>query len=203
MIDSINLTESYQYKLQLCQRILDDGNSRILIEESQCADSEFFVNNIKFLSKARKQYLVSGEIIDISLCGNIGNLLAAVIVNIVHEMELLDGKADHFKVFRKMKILSSQLSDGCNSFALSTVLSHHLRDLAELAAHLGYENGILIQLGKVDISTERLRVVLNEARDFFQLDGFSWLIVGSVGLTGFISRHIGRLDEIISERIFI
>ncbi|MBB72074.1 MAG: hypothetical protein CMF50_06715 [Legionellales bacterium] len=226
---TLELFTGHDEEVQLCQNVLHDNNVRLVVEGARGVGTTSFANYLKFRAQEKKLYLAPRVEVSVEANWNLESLLTAVISNIVREMEAIDGKIIKHKAFKEAKALSGRLSEAYNSFGISafsmggsygksatvsqpsfipsTTLGHHLRDLGELAVTQGYKNGILIQLNNLDLnvihSHEHLAYLFNAARDFFQIENVSWLLVGDIGLTSFIATKVDRLDDIISERVFI
>lgn len=93
------------------------------------------------------------------------------------------------------------------TFVPSNTLSYHLQDLGKLAVDLGFASGILIQLNNLDVNVvhteDHLEYLFNAVRDYLQIENISWFLVGDVGLRSFVAKRVDRLDDIISDEIFI
>ncbi len=226
---TIDLFTGHDKEIKICQNILSDNNVRLVIEGARGVGTTSFANFLKFSAQADKLYLAPRVEVSVEAHWNLESLLTAVISNTVKEMEILDPKIEKNKKFVEAKALSNRLSEAYNNFGVSafsvggsygktatvsqpnfipsTTLGHHLRDLGELAVDQGYKNGLLIQLNNLDINVihteEHLTYLFNAARDFFQIENISWLFVGDIGINAFISSRVDRLDDIISDRLFI
>lgn len=228
-IKTLDLFTGHDKEIQICKNMLSDNNLRIIIEGTRGVGTTSFANYIKFSAQAKKLYLAPRVEASVEAHWNLESLLTAVISNIVREMEMMDDHITKNKVFTEAKALSNRLSEAYNSFGItafsvggsygkttaisqpsfipSTTLGHHLQDLGGLAVKQGYKNGILVQLNNLDLnvvhSEEHLSYLFNAARDFFQIENLSWLLVGDVGISSFIASRVDRLDDIISDRVFI
>jgi hypothetical protein len=226
---TLDLFIGHGKEVQVCKNMLSDNNLRLIIEGARGVGTTSFANYVKFSAQAKKLYLAPRVEASVEAHWNLESLLTAVISNIVREMEMIDNNITKNKVFIEAKALSYRLSEAYNSFGItafsvggsygkttaisqpsfipSTTLGHHLQDLGSLAVEQGYKNGILIQLNNLDLnvvhSEEHLSYLFNAARDFFQIENLSWLLVGDVGISSFISSRVDRLDDIISDRVFI
>ena len=89
----------------------------------------------------------------------------------------------------------------------TNVLGEHLETLAAITKELGFKHGLLIQLNNLDVGVihdaAHLRYLFNALRDYMQIDGISWIMVGDEGLRAFIAQEVDRLDDIISHEVFI
>lgn len=229
-LKTMELFTGHGKEVQICKNLLSDNNVRLIVEGSRGVGTTSFANYLKFSSQAEMLYLAPRVEASVEAHWNLESLLTAVISNIVREIELVGGeKISKNATFKKAKALSHHLSEAYNSFGVtafsiggsygqsasisqpsfipSTTLGHHLRDLGELAIEMGYQNGILVQLNNLDLNAvhteEHLSYLFNAARDFFQIENISWLFVGDIGISSFIARKVDRLDDIISDRVFI
>lgn len=226
---TIDLFTGHDQEVQICKNMLSDNNLILIIEGARGVGTTSFANYIKFSAQAKKLYLAPRVEVSVEAHWNLESLLTAVISNIVREMEMTESKITKNKVFTEAKALSYRLSEAYNSFGItafsvggnygksasisqpsfipSTTLGHHLQDLGNLAVQQGYKNGILVQLNNLDLnvvhSDEHLSYLFNAARDFLQIENISWLLVGDVGISSFIASRVDRLDDIISDRVFI
>ncbi len=226
---TIDLFTGHDKAVDICKNMLTDNNLRIIIEGSRGVGTTSFANYLKFSVQKKKLYLAPRVEVSVEAHWNLESLLIAIISNIVREMELTDKKVVKNKIFIEAKALSYRLSEAYNNFGVtafcvggsygksssvsqpsfipSTTLGHHLQDLGKLAVKLGYKNGILVQLNNLDLnivhSEEHLLYLFNAARDFFQIENISWLLVGDVGISSFVASKVDRLDDIISDKIFI
>jgi len=226
---TLELFTGHDKEIQICKNMLADNNLRLIIEGARGVGTTSFANYIKFSAQAKKLYLAPRVEASVEAHWNLESLLTAVISNIVREMEMIDNKITQNKVFTEAKALSHRLSEAYNSFGItafsvggsygksaaisqpsfipSTTLGHHLQDLSNLAVKQGYKNGILVQLNNLDLnvvhSEEHLSYLFNAVRDFLQIENISWLLVGDVGIGSFIANRVDRLDDIISDKIFI
>lgn len=226
---TIELFTGHEKEIQICKNMLADNNMRLIIEGARGVGTTSFANYLKFSEQAKKKYLAPRVEVSVEAHWNLESLLTAVISNIVREMEITDSKIIKSKIFTNAKALSYRLSEAYNNFGVtafsvgasygksgsvsqpsfipSTTLGHHLHDLGILASKAGYKNGILVQLNNLDLnvvhSEEHLSYLFNAARDFLQIENISWLLVGDVGISSFIAKRVDRLDDIISDRVFI
>jgi Penicillinase repressor len=226
---TIELFTGHDKEIQLCKNTLVNNNMRLIIEGARGVGTTSFANYLKFSEQAKKMYLAPRIEVSVEAYWNLESLLTAVISSVVREMEITDSKINKNKVFTNAKALSYRLSEAYNNFGImafsvgasygksgsvsqpsfipSTTLGHYLHDLGILAVKQGYKNGILIQLNNLDLnvvhSEEHLSYLFNAARDFLQIENISWLLVGDVGISSFTARRVDRLDDIISDRIFI
>jgi DNA-binding MarR family transcriptional regulator len=185
---------------------------------------------MRFNSQKIKEYFTPRNEIRVEPNWLLETLLAAVVSNIVRELELTALKqVAKDKRFIEAKALSQRISETYRSFGISalgvgasygtnvgtsqpiivpsTVLGHHLEDLAELIVDLGYKNGLLVQLNNLDVgavhSGDYLKYIFNALRDYMQTRNTSWFLVGDVGIRAFIASKVDRVDDIISHEVFI
>lgn len=167
-----------------------------------------FANYLRFRAAAKKSYFTPSTEIKVEQGWGLETLLAVIINNLVREIGLLP---------ENEKVLSSQIAEAYRSFGVdafgfganydkqagavtqpvlipSTTLSHHLEDLIMLVKELGYKKGVLIQLNNLDIGeiheVTDMKYLLNALRDYMQINGSSWLLVGDIGLREFIARNV-------------
>lgn len=228
--DTLDLFTGHEKDIEMCQNILGDKNIRLVIEGERGVGTTSFANYLKFNAQKKKKYFAPRDEVSIEKNWNLESLLTAVISTVVRELEITHEKeVKKNKKFIEAKALTRRLSEAYNSFGVSAfsfggnygkagmvtqptfipsiTLGHHLEDLGQLAVKLGYKNGILIQLNNLDLdivhTEEYLEYLFNAARDFFQINNISWLLVGDLGLRSFIARRVDRLDDIISGEVII
>jgi len=229
-INTLELFTGHSEEIRICKNVLTDKNIRLVIEGARGVGTTSFANYLKFSSQKKHQYFALRDEISVEKRWNLESLLTAVISTIIREFEInYEKEVRKNKVFLEAKSLSYRLSEAYNSFGItafsvggnygktsaitqptfvpSTTLGHHLKDLGALAVKLGFKNGILVQLNNLDLNVihteEHLEYLFNAARDYFQIENISWLLVGDVGLRSFIARRVDRLDDIISDAITI
>jgi len=228
--ETIELFTGHQQEVSLFQSVLQDQNVRLVIEGPRGVGTTSFANYLKFSAQDKKLYLAPRCEVSVEKNWNLESLLTAVISTIIRELELVhETNVKNNKVFKETKALSHRLSEAYNNFGLTafsiggsygksvsvtqptfipaTTLGFHLEDLGKLAVHLGYKNGILIQLNNLDVNVvhneAHLDYLFNAVRDYFQISNLSWFLVGDVGLRSFIAKRVDRLDDIISSGAFI
>lgn len=229
-INTIDLFVGHEKEITICKNILNDKNVRLIIEGARGVGTTSFANYLKFSSYNKKHYFSPRDEVSVGKNWNLETLLTAVISTVVREIEISHKeKVKNNKIFIDAKALSYRLSEAYNSFGVtafsvggsygkskavtqptfvpSNTLGYHLQDLGKLAVKLGYKNGILIQLNNLDLNVvhneEQLEYLFNAARDYFQIANISWFLVGDVGLRSFIAKKVDRLDDIISDEVFI
>ena len=230
LIDTLDLFTGHEKEIAICENVLADKNIRLVIEGARGVGTTSFANYLKFVAQKKKQYFAPRDEIGVENNWNLESLLTAVISTIVRELELTHEKeVKNNKIFLEAKSLSHRISEAYNNFGVtafsfgashsktgmitqpifvsSITLGHHLEDLGRLVLKLGYKNGVLIQLNNLDLgivhTEEHLEYLFNAARDFFQINNISWLLVGDLGLKSFISRCVDRLDDIISDEVVV
>lgn len=229
-MSTLELFTGHHKEMLIGQNCLSDKNIRLVIEGSRGVGTTSFANYLKFSAQKKNQYFAPRDEVSVQKNWNLESLLTAVISTIIRELETSYPKEiKKNKTFIEAKSLSHRLSEAYNNFGItafavggnygktsavtqptfvpSTTLGNHLRDLGALAVKLGYKNGILIQLNNLDLNVihteEHLEYLFNAARDYFQIDCISWLLVGDIGLSSFIAKRVDRLDDIISDHILI
>lgn len=229
-MSTIELFVGHEKEVSICNNILKDKNIRLIIEGARGVGTTSFANYIKFSSQNTHLYFAPRDEVSVEKNWNLEALLTAIISTIIRELEIshLD-EVKKDKVFTEAKALSYRLSEAYNSFGVtafsiggsygktssitqptfvpSNTLGYHLQDLGKLVVKLGYKNGILIQLNNLDVnvvhSEVHLDYLFNAVRDYLQIDNISWFLVGDIGLRSFIARRVDRLDDIISDEVFI
>lgn len=226
LLDTLSLYVGHEKELQMCRNVLDNSNTRIVIEGARGVGTTSFANYSRFSLQKEKLYLTPRNEIRVDYGWQLETLLAVIIANIIREIDYF--AIDHLtkdKRFQDAKALSSRIAETYRSFGVeafgfggnygkeagivtqpiivpAAVLGHHLEDLAALVQESGYSNGLLIQLNNLDVGEihdeATLKRLFNALRDYSQTKGISWLFVGDIGLRKFIAQNVDRLDDIIS-----
>lgn len=212
-------------KLKKSQFALQSNNIVMVIEGSRGVGTTSFGNFLRFKAQEERKYLTPISEIRVEPHWNADTLMAAVIANVVSTLELQ--YADRIKEnpkFKEAKAMVQRVTKTYRSFGASAfgfganygksssasqpmivptqVLSHHLEDLVKVTYDLGFKYGILIQLNNLDVGVvqdeEHLKVLLNVMRDYFQMTGTSWLLVGDMSLRRFIAQNVDRVDDIVT-----
>lgn len=229
---TLELFTGHDEEIRICSRILTGSNIRIVIEGARGVGTTSFANYLRFNAEVKKIYFTPTTEIKVEQGWRSETLLAAIISNLVREIELLPNNDALItdQRFQSAKALSAHISETYRAFGLeafgfganygkhagiaiqpiivpSTTLGHHLEDLIYLVRKAGYRQGVLLQLNNLDLgeihSTEEMKYLFNALRDYTQIDGSNWLFVGDVGLRKFIAQHVDRLDDIISYEVKI
>jgi len=228
--DTLELFVGHKKEVKICKSTLEDKDVILVVEGARGVGTTSFANYLRFNAHKAKTYFTPKNEIRIEPNWQLETLLAAIISNIVRELELADqNHTAKDKRFIEAKALSQRISDTYRSFGISafgsgvnygqsgsvsqpivvpsTVLGHHLEDLSSLVIDLGYKNGILIQLNNLDVGAihteDYLKYILNALRDYMQTRNTSWFLVGDVGIKSFIARKVDRVDDIISYETLI
>lgn len=229
--DTLGLYTGYSTDIRACLDILNQKDILMIIEGSRGVGTTSFANYLRFSMQAKKLYFTPRNEIRVEPNWNLETLLAAIISNIVREIEFFQAeKITHDKRFKDAKALSVRIAEAYRSFGIeafgfgvnygksagissqpvivpSSVLGHHLEDLAGLIQAGGYKYGILVQLNNLDVGAvheeKYLRYLFNALRDYIQTKGISWFLVGDVGLRQFIAQQVDRLDDIVSYEVDI
>lgn len=231
-IDSgtLDLFVGHTHEIAVCMELLKDKGLKIVIEGARGVGTTSFGNYLRFSAQKGKYYFTPRSEIRIEPNWMLETLLAAVVSNVVRELELVHAsKVIRDKRFIEAKALSQRISDTYQSMGVTTfgigvnygksgsisqpvivpspVIGHQLEDLAALTVDLGYRNGILIQLNNLDIGAihteEHLRYLFNMLRDYMQTPNTSWLLIGDEGLRAFIASKVDRVDDIITYETII
>jgi hypothetical protein len=224
---TLALFTGHREEAGICLNVLTGSNIRIVIEGARGVGTTSFGNYLRFTKEAGKIYFTPRTEIKVEQGWRLETLLAAIISNFVREIELRPEfeKTIDDKRFQAAKSLSSLIAETYRSFGIgafgfganfgkqagvvtqpvivpSPVLGAHLEDLIALVIEVGYRKGILLQLNNLDIdeihSQEEMKYLLNALRDYTQIEGSNWLLVGDIGLRKFIAQQVDRLDDIIS-----
>ncbi len=228
--DTLELFVGHKKEVRTCSNLLKGREVILVIEGARGVGTTSFGNYMRFNSQKIKEYFTPRNEIRVEPNWLLETLLAAIVSNIVRELELKTLKyIAKDKRFIEAKALSQRISETYRSFGISalgigasygadvgisqpiivpsTVLGHHLEDLAGLTLELGYKNGLLVQLNNLDIGAvhlgDYLKYILNALRDYMQTRNTSWFLVGDVGIRAFIASKVDRVDDIISHEVFI
>ena len=228
--ETLALFTGHNDAAHLLENVLMAPDVRLVIEGARGVGTTSFANYVKFKAQAKRYYLAPRDEVSVETNWHLEALLTAVISTIVRELEMAYlSRVKNNKIFLEAKALCQRLSEAYNSFGVTafslggnfgragsstqptfvpaTQLKFHLQDLGQLAIKLGFKNGLLIQLNNLDVnvthSENDLMALFNSMRDYFQVPGLSWLLVGDNGLRSFIARRVDRLDDIISEKVTI
>lgn len=222
---TLELYTGNREKLKKGQFALHSNNIVMVIEGSRGVGTTSFGNFLRFKAQSGLKYFTPISEIRVEPNWNADTLLAAVIANIVSSLELQ--YSDQIKQkpkFKEAKAMVQRVTKTYRSFGASAfgfganygksstttqpmiaptqVLSHYLEDLVKVVYDLGFKYGILIQLNNLDIGVvqneEHLKILLNIMRDYFQITGTSWLLVGDASLRRFIAQSVDRVDDIIT-----
>ena len=214
-----------------CQNVLASRNVNLIIEGARGVGTTSFANSLRFHSQKRNHYFTPSNEIRVEKGWTLDTLLAVIISNVIREIELFhSGGILNDKRFQDAKSISTRIAEAYRSFGVgafginmsygksagissqpvlvpSPILGHHLEDLSNLIQKLGFKYGILVQLNNLDIGTihdeSQIRDLFNALRDYMQMDGVSWLLVGDIGLRRFIAQEVDRVDDIINYEIEI
>ena len=229
---TLALFTGHSEETRICMRVLTGSNVRIVVEGSRGVGTTSFGNYLRFTAESKKDYFTPGTEIKVEQGWRAETLLSAIISNFVREMELRSEfkKLIPDQRFQSAKSLSTRIAETYRSFGIdafnfgasygkqagivtqpiivpSPVLGHHLEDLIALVRKAGYKNGVLLQLNNLDIgeihNQVEMKYLLNALRDYTQIDGSNWLLVGDIGLRKFIAQQVDRLDDIISYEVTI
>lgn len=211
-------------KIDKSQFALHSSNAVMVIEGSRGVGTTSFGNFLRFQAQEERKYFTPTSEIRVEPNWNADTLMAAVIANIVSTLELQHfDEVQNKQQFKDAKTIVRQITETYRSFGITAfgfganygksgitsqpmimptqILSHHLEDLVKVVLELGFKYGILIQLNNLDIGVvqneNHIKTLLNIMRDYFQMNGTSWLLVGDMSLRRFIAQEVDRLDDII------
>lgn len=224
---TLELFSGHKEEVRVCMDVLSGGNVRIVVEGARGVGTTSFANYLRFNSEAKKLYFTPRIEIKVEQGWRFETLLAAITSNFVREIELRPEFAEFLsdEKFQAAKSLSSRIAETYRSFGIdafgfgasyakqsgvvtqpiivpSSVFGHHLEDLIALVKKAGFNKGVVFQLNNLDIdeihAQEDLKYLLNSLRDYTQIEGASWILVGDVGIRKFIAQNVDLLDDIIS-----
>ncbi len=226
---TLELFTGHQEELAICKRVLEGRNIRLVIEGARGVGTTSFANYLRFQAHAQKLCFTPRTEIKVEQGWRLETLLAAIISSLIREIELFESNESIIsdERFKDAKSLSTRIAETYRSFGIdafgfggsyskqpgvtqpiivpSSTLGHHLEDLINLIKATGYKHGVLFQLNNLDIgeihSESDMKYILNALRDYTQIDGSNWFLVGDNGLKKFIAQHVDRLDDIISHEI--
>ena len=222
---TLDLYTGNQEKIKQSQFVLHSNNLVMVIQGAKGVGTTSFGNFLRFNAQKEKKYFTPNSEIRIEPSWNAHTLMGAVIANVVSTLELqyLD-KIKNEPSFKEAKATVQRITEMYRSFGSSVfgvgasygqsnivsqpmimptqVLAQHLENLVKLIYNLGFQYGLLLQLNNLDIGVVQkephIKTLLNVMRDYFQIEGTSWLLVGDTSLRRFISQEVDRVDDIIS-----
>ncbi len=224
-LSTLDLYTGNEDKINKCQFAMHSDNSIIVIEGARGVGTTSFGNYLRFTLQKEKKYFTPTSEIRVEPNWNADTLIAAVIANVVSTLELqYFDRVKNKKEFKEAKAIVQRVTEIHRSFGITAfglggnygknlnetqpvimptqALSRYLEGLVEIVFELGFKYGILIQLNNLDIGVvqneEHLKLLLNIMRDYFQMTGTNWLLVGDESLRRFIAQEIDRLDDIIT-----
>lgn len=227
---TLGLYTGNEEKIKQLKFTLNTSNIVIVIEGERGVGTTSFSNFIRFTAQNEKKYFTPAGEIKVEPYWNADTLMAAVIGNVVTSLELdYHDEIKNNKNFIEAKALVSRITETFKSFGLSglgvggnysvsgvitqpvmmptQMLAHYLEGLVKVIQGLGFKYGLLIQLNNLDVGTvqdeKHLKVLLNVMRDYFQMPGTSWMLVGDTELRRFIAQKIDRVDDIVGCEIEI
>lgn len=212
-------------KIKNSQFALHSNNVVMVIEGLRGVGTTSFGNFLRFKAQEERKYFTPTSEIKVEPNWNADTLMAAIISNIVSTLELqYFEKIKDKSRFKEAKALVHQITETYRSFGASVfgfganygksggiaqpmimptpVLANHLEHLVKVIYDLGFKYGVLIQLNNLDIGVvqneEHIKTLFNVMRDYFQMNGTSWLLVGDTSLRRFIAQELDRVDDIIA-----
>lgn len=212
-------------KVKNSQFALHSNNIVMVIEGLRGVGTTSFGNFLRFKAQEEHKYFTPTSEIKVEPNWNTDTLMAAIIANIVSTLELqYFEKIKDKPKFKEAKAIVHRITETYRSFGASAfgfganygksgsiaqpmimptqVLAGYLEHLVEVVYGLGFKYGILIQLNNLDVGVvqkeEHLKTLLNVMRDYFQMSGTSWLLVGDTSLRRFIAQEVDRVDDIIT-----
>lgn len=222
---TMELYTGNEEKVEKSQLVLHSNNVVMVIEGSRGVGTTSFGNYLRFKAQEEKRYFTPTSEIRIEPNWSADTLMAAVIANVVSTLELqhFDAIKDQ-QQFKDAKAMVQRVTEIYRSFGATAfgfgasygkssttsqpmiiptqVLSQHLENLVQVVYGIGFKYGILIQLNNLDIGVvqqeDHIKMLLNIMRDYFQMIGTSWLLVGDLSLRRFIAQEVDRVDDIVA-----
>src|SRR3990167_2083834 len=221
---TLGLYTGNEEKINQAQFALNSSNIVMVVEGERGVGTTSFGNFIRFTVHNEKKYFTPASEIKVEPYWNADTLMAAVIGNVVTSLELdYHDAIKNNKELIEAKAIVSRVTETFKSFGVSgfniggsygvsgtitqpllmptQMLAHHLEGLVKVVCQLGFKHGLLMQLNNLDVGTvqdeKHLTVLLNVMRDYFQMPGTSWLLVGDTELRRFIAQKVDRVDDII------
>lgn len=221
---SLELFVGREQEVRLCNNGLATHNSKIVIEGGRGVGTTSLGNYVRYRMLEGHGYLTPDLEIAVGPNWNLELLLSNVLSAVVYA---LDGRHPEVRangsfqevrratqlIEERFKTLGAQVLGFGAQYGQSAALAspsvvpamtlmQYMKAMAALSGELGYGNGIIVHINNLDVGTvfqpDDLRSFLNESRDAFQLDGYDWLLIGDLGLRGFIGSHVDRLDDIVT-----
>lgn len=222
---TLDLYTGNEEKIKQCQFALRSNNNLMVIEGERGMGTTSFANYLRFKSQSMKHHFTPTSEIRVEPNWNADTLMAAIISHVVSTLELnhYDAVKNQPK-FKEAKATVKRVSEIYRSFGATAfgfganygnsasishpaimptpILSHYLEDLIQIIHKLHFKYGLIIQLNNLDVGTVQdethFKMLLNVMRDYFQMRGTSWLLVGDTELRRFIAQNVDRVDDIIS-----
>lgn len=212
-------------KIKNAQFALHSNNRVMVIEGARGVGTTSFGNFLRFQAQQERKYFTPTSEIRVEPHWNAETLMAAIIANVVSTLELQYAEQIKNKpAFKEAKSMVRRVTETYRSFGASAfgfganygksgstsqpmimptqMLSQYLEALVKIVEELGFKYGILVQLNNLDVGVvqneDHLKMLLNVMRDYFQMPGTSWLLVGDLSLRRFIAQEVDRVDDIIT-----
>jgi hypothetical protein len=217
-------------KIKQAKFALNTSNIVMVVEGERGVGTTSFGNFMRFTAHNEKKYFTPSSEVKVEPHWRADTLIAAVIGNIVTSLELSHhDEIKKNKDFIEAKAIVSRITETFKSFGLqglgiggnygesgvttqpmmmpTQMLAHYLEKLVAVVKKLGFKYGVLIQLNNLDVGTvqdeKHFTVLLNVMRDYFQMPGTSWMLVGDTELRRFIAQKVDRVDDIVGCEIEI
>lgn len=222
---TLDLYTGNRDKIKNSRFALHSNNIVMVIGGERGVGTTSFGNFLRFNAQKEHKYFTSTSEIRIEPHWNADTLMAAVIANIVSTLELqYFAQIKNHQKFKEAKALIQYVTETYRSFGASAfglganygesssttqpmimptqTLAVHLENLVQIIYDLKFKYGVLIQLNNLDVGVvqneDHLKTLLNVMRDYFQMSGTSWLLVGDTSLRRFIAQEIDRVDDIVT-----
>ncbi len=117
---TLSLFTGHDKEIHICQRVLTGSNIRVVIEGARGVGTTSFANFLRFSAENKKLYLTPRAEIKVEPGWRSETLLAAIISNLVRELELRSEFEPYLsdERFQSAKSLSSRIAETYRSFGL-------------------------------------------------------------------------------------
>ena len=229
---TLDLFVARKQQRNLCKSALE-SKSIIVIEGNRGVGTTSMGNFVRFAKKQDRMSYSPDSEVPVSPGWNCEILLANVLSSLIWSLEKEKDKLGSNSDFQEIKRVTHQVRETFKNISLQLsilgtggggqvgkeamvttppvypliTLNQYLQQITRITKELGYKKGTIIQIDNLDLDTlltsEQLRVFLNDIRDTLQIEGFNWLLVGDKGLRDFIASKVDRLDDIVTLEVLI
>ncbi len=116
---TITLYTGHQQEVKVCQNVLHERNVLMVIEGARGVGTTSFANFLRFSAQSKKEYFTPSNEIRVGPGWAIETLLAAILANIVREIELAQlNKVIKDDRFQDARALSLRVAETYRSFGI-------------------------------------------------------------------------------------